>query len=117
MKLSLHEMIATQSLNEICPLILMSRNSKIAAHFMFAKQTFHSLKRISFDRFIGQISLRSQEAYLEASSIATATATVIRTCGLLPAPDNRPRASLQALLASESVKIAPRALRVTQQGA
>jgi hypothetical protein len=60
MKLSLHEMIASQSLNEICLYELMSRNSKIAAHFTFAKQTFHSLQRISFDRFIGQISLRLQ---------------------------------------------------------
>ena len=51
------EMIATQSLYEICPMILMSRNSKIAAHFMFAKQTFHSLQRISFAYVSGQISL------------------------------------------------------------
>ena len=35
---------------------------------------------------------------LLASSIATATATVIKTCGLLPAPDNRRRTSLQARL-------------------
>ena len=34
--------------------------------------------------------------YLLASSIATATATVMPTMGLLPAPDNRHRASLQA---------------------
>ena len=36
--------------------------------------------------------------YLQTSSIATATATVIPTIGLLPAPDNRHRASLQACL-------------------
>ena len=36
--------------------------------------------------------------YLLASSIATATATVIPTMGLLPAPDNRRRARLQARL-------------------
>jgi len=36
--------------------------------------------------------------YLLASSTATATATVIPTMGLLPAPDNRRRASLQACL-------------------
>jgi hypothetical protein len=36
--------------------------------------------------------------YLLASSIATATATVIPTIGLLPALDNRRRASLQACL-------------------
>ena len=55
--------------------------------------------------------------YLLASSIATATATVIPTMGLLPAPDNRQRASLQAPLASEPRKIAPRALCVTQHSA
>ena len=38
------------------------------------------------------------KTYLLASSIATATATVIPTIGLLPAPDNRRRASLQACL-------------------
>jgi hypothetical protein len=36
--------------------------------------------------------------YLLASSTATATATVAPTMGLLPAPDNRRRASLQACL-------------------
>jgi len=55
--------------------------------------------------------------YLLASSIATATATVIPTMGLLPAPDNRRRASLQATLVSEPRKIAPRALREAQQSA
>ena len=36
--------------------------------------------------------------YLPASSTATATATVAPTIGLLAAPDNRRRASLQARL-------------------
>jgi len=39
------------------------------------------------------------------------------TMGLLPAPDNRQRASLQAPLASKPRKIAPRALRKAQQSA
>ena len=46
-------------------------------------------------------SMKSRENrlnYLLASSIATATATVIPTMGVLPAPDNRRRASLQARL-------------------
>ena len=43
-------------------------------------------------------SCRSGKSYLLASSMATATATVIPTMGLLPAPDNRRRASLQACL-------------------
>ena len=44
-----------------------------------------------------QKALRRKD-YLLASSIATATATVIPTMGLLPAPDNRRSASLQARL-------------------
>ena len=47
------------------------------SQFMITKLSIHARKGNS---------LRSQETYLEASSIATATATVIPTMGLLPAP-------------------------------
>ena len=53
-----HEMIPSVSLNEICPMILMSRNSKIAAHFMFAKQTFHSLGGFMSENLVLDLSMQ-----------------------------------------------------------
>ena len=78
---------------------------KLAVHFMLFI-TFHSLK-VNFIRQIyltNFIVIRAAN-YLLASSMATATATCHMsnrsgnsTMGLLPAPDNRRRASLQARL-------------------
>ena len=54
--------------------------------------------------------------YLQASSIATATATVIPTMGLLPAPIID-RERVCKLACKRAWKIAPRALRKAQQSA
>ena len=55
-------------------------------------------KQILINSKLSSINQSRNVNYLQASSIATATATVIPTMGLLPAPDNRRRASLQARL-------------------
>jgi hypothetical protein len=73
-------------LDKFSPIILMSRNSDECGSFhSWHSQIFHSQLRISFDRFNGQISLQTIDDYLLACSIATATATVAPTMGLLPA--------------------------------
>ena len=39
--------------------MLKSRDPRIAAHFILAKQVFHSLQRISFDRITGKFHCKS----------------------------------------------------------
>ena len=55
-----------------------------AGHFMLL--AFHSTCRISFDRDTRANFIEIISNYFIASSTATATATVIPTMGLLPAP-------------------------------
>ena len=57
---------------------------KTAGHFM--RQHFIPLVEFHLTEILGQISLQIIFDYLLASSTATATATVIPTMGLLPAP-------------------------------